>query len=86
MGQLHSSDPGRLPGGGLPFERDRDARSLAQGCKFWILVSLTVFWAEHHYNYVTVKVSFRVAHEKIFCQFVLFTQFNVIKVFYNINS
>ena len=29
--------------GGLPYETDRDARRLAWGCKFWILVSLRVF-------------------------------------------
>ena len=35
MGQAWSI-PGR--GGGLPYETDGDARRLAQGCKFWILV------------------------------------------------
>ena len=39
------------PGGGgrLPYERDGDARRLAYGCKFRILVSLRVFWAKCHY-------------------------------------
>ena len=30
------------PGGGLPHETDGDARRLAQGCEFWILVLLRV--------------------------------------------
>ena len=37
------------PGGGLPYETDGDARLLAQGCKFWILVSLRVFRAKRQY-------------------------------------
>ena len=36
-------------GGGLPYETDGDARRLAQGYKFWILVSLRVFRAKHQY-------------------------------------
>ena len=39
----------RSPGGGLPFETDGDARRLAEGCKFWILVSLRVFRAKRQY-------------------------------------
>ena len=35
--------------GGLPYESGGDARRLAYGCKFQILVSLRVFWAKHHY-------------------------------------
>ena len=34
------------PEGGLPYETDGDARRLALGCKFWILVSLRVFRAK----------------------------------------
>ena len=34
------------PGGALPYETDGDARRLAYGCKFWILVSLRVFRAK----------------------------------------
>ena len=36
-------------GGGLPYETDGDAGHLVSGCKFWILVSLQVFWAKHQY-------------------------------------
>ena len=36
-------------GGGLPYETDGDARRLAYGCKFWILVSLRVFRAKRQY-------------------------------------
>ena len=36
-------------GGRLPYEIDGDARRLALGCKFWILVSLRVFQAQHQY-------------------------------------
>ena len=36
-------------GGGLPYEMDGDARRLAWGCKFRILVSLRVLWAKCHY-------------------------------------
>ena len=32
--------------GRLPYETDGDARRLAKGCKFWILVSLRVFRAK----------------------------------------
>ena len=42
----------RYPGGGrlvLLYETDGDARRLAQGCKFWILVSLRVFRAKRQY-------------------------------------
>ena len=35
--------------GGLPYETDGDARRLAYGCKFWILVSLRVFRAKRQY-------------------------------------
>ena len=35
--------------GGLPYETDGDAHHLAYGCKFWILVSLKVLWAQHQY-------------------------------------
>ena len=37
------------PGGGLPYETDGDARRLAQGCKFLILVSLRLFRAKRQY-------------------------------------
>ena len=37
------------PEEGLPNETDGDARRLAQGCKFWILVSLRVFRAKRQY-------------------------------------
>ena len=33
----------------LTYERDGDARRLAQGCKFRILISLRVFWAKRRY-------------------------------------
>ena len=36
-------------GGGLIYETDGDARRLAEGCKFWILVSLRVFRAKRQY-------------------------------------
>ena len=39
----------RAVAGGLPYERGGDARRLAYGCKFQILVLLRVFWAKHHY-------------------------------------
>ena len=35
--------------GGIPYETDGDARRFALGCKFWILVSLRVFQAQHQY-------------------------------------
>ena len=35
--------------GDSAYERGGDARRLAQGCEFRILVSLRVFWAKHHY-------------------------------------
>ena len=38
------------PPDGLPCERSENARRLAKGCKFQILVSLRVFWAKPHYN------------------------------------
>ena len=34
-------------GGGLPYERGGDARRLAYGCKFRVLVSLRVFITKH---------------------------------------
>ena len=36
-------------GGELLYETDGDARRLAKGCKFWILVSLRVFRAKRQY-------------------------------------
>ena len=36
-------------GGHSAYERGGDARGLASGCKFRILVSLTVFWAKRHH-------------------------------------
>ena len=30
-------------------ESGGDARRLAWGCKFWILVSVRVFWVKHHH-------------------------------------
>ena len=51
-------------GGESAYERGRDACRLAQGCKFWILVSQRVLWAKRH-HYLAVKISFRVAREKI---------------------
>ena len=36
-------------GGHSAYERGGDARRLASGCKFRILVSLTVFWAKRHH-------------------------------------
>ena len=56
--------PGR-GGGGITYERGGDARRLALGCKFRILVSLGVFWGKCCSPYVAVKVSFRVSQEKI---------------------
>ena len=38
-----------VPRGGLIYETDGDARRLAEGCKFWILVSLRVFRTRHKY-------------------------------------
>ena len=38
-----------FPGGDSLYDRGGDARRLAQGYKFRILVSLRVFWAKHHY-------------------------------------
>ena len=38
-----------IRGGGLPHERGGDARRLAWGYKFQVLVSLRVFWTKHHY-------------------------------------
>ena len=35
--------------GDSAYERGWDARRLAQGCKFRILVSLRVFWAKSHH-------------------------------------
>ena len=51
-------------GGDSPYEIGGDARRLAWGCKFPILVSFRVFWAKRHHH-LAVKVSFRVASEKI---------------------
>ena len=41
----------KSPWGGIPYETDGDARRLALGCKFWIVVSLSyrVFRAQHQY-------------------------------------
>ena len=36
-------------GGDSAYERDGDARRLASGCKFRILVSLRVFWGKRHH-------------------------------------
>ena len=36
-------------GGDSAYEGGGDARRLAQGCKFVILVSLRVFWAKRHH-------------------------------------
>ena len=36
-------------GGNSAYERDGDARRLAKGCKFRILVSFRVFWAKRHH-------------------------------------
>ena len=36
-------------GGGSAYERGGDARRFAKGCKFRILVSLRVFWANRHH-------------------------------------
>ena len=48
LGDLLSQTAGRVPypGGRLIYETDGDARPLAQGCKFWSLVSLRVFRAK----------------------------------------
>ena len=40
---------GRGGGGDSAYEMGGDARRLALGCKFRILVSLRVFWAKRHY-------------------------------------
>ena len=42
-----SRSGGRGGGEGLPYERCGDARRLAYGCKFRVLVSLRVFIAKH---------------------------------------
>ena len=44
---VDSSRPGG--GGDTVYERGGDARRLAYGCKFRILVSLKVFLAKHYY-------------------------------------
>ena len=48
-GLMQSVD--KCPGGGgnSAYERDGDARRLAKGCKFRILVSVRVFWAKRHH-------------------------------------
>ena len=43
------TDRSSLPGGGIPHKRGGDARRFDYGCKFWILVSLRVFWAKRYY-------------------------------------
>ena len=40
---------GYSPEGDSAYERGGDARRLAQGCKFRILVSLKVFWAKRYH-------------------------------------
>ena len=49
--RLNEIHKGKSPGegGGIIYETDRDARRLAKGCKFWILVSLRVFRLKHQY-------------------------------------
>jgi len=50
--QVQTTGPypkGKIPLAGLPYERGGNARRLAQGCKFPILISLRVFWAKRHY-------------------------------------
>ena len=37
--------------------------------------SLGVFWAKHHYIYIAVKVSFRVAFDEIFKKLYIFNSF-----------
>ena len=46
---MSSPETGGTGEGGLSYETDGDARRLAWGCKFWILVSLKVFWAKRQY-------------------------------------
>ena len=58
-----SSYCNKSPGGTRAYERGGDARRLALGCKFRILISLRVFCAKTPL-YLAVKVSFRVAREK----------------------
>ena len=47
LASFTSSSPG---GWGSTCESGGDARRLAQGCKFRILVSLRVFWAKRHHS------------------------------------
>ena len=67
VNETSSFFPGGLETRGRDSEYNRggDARRLAYGCKFRILVSLRVFWGKTPL-YLAVKVSFRVAHEKIY--------------------
>ena len=51
------------PVGDSAYERGGDARRLAKGCKFRILVSLKSVLGKTP-SYLAVKVSFRVAREK----------------------
>ena len=52
-----------MPGEGLPYKSDGDARRLALGCKSQILVSLRVFGMESHY--LPFQVSLSIVHKKI---------------------
>ena len=57
-----------MPGwGGLPYETDGDAHCLTLGCKFWILVSLRVFQAQHTYIKPPRNTELREETEVKFC-------------------
>ena len=51
-----------MPGGELTYKSDGDARRLALGCKWQILVSLRVFGMERHY--LPIQVSLSIVHKK----------------------
>ena len=51
-----------MPGEGLPYKSDGDARRLALGCKSQILVSLRMFGMESHY--LPIQVSLSIVHKK----------------------
>ena len=52
-----------MPGEGLPYKSDGDARRLALGCKSQILVSFRMFGMESHY--LPFQVSLSIVHKKI---------------------
>ena len=53
-----------MPGEGLPYKSDGDARRLALGCKSQVLVSLRMFGMESHY--LPIQVSLSIVLKKIY--------------------